>query len=103
MSDAGIVIPDEREPAPGKRHITRLGFFGRVGAVGLAVAAGVATRGRPASASNWYCCNLIYVPPNCGDNWCVVNGDYNWYCTNPNGSQCDCCEAWGSCSSSSCG
>jgi hypothetical protein len=51
------------------------------GASGLAMAAAVFGHSSPASAANWACCTLVFVPPNVSYSNCVSGPHYVWQCT----------------------
>ncbi|WP_163509070.1 hypothetical protein [Fodinicola acaciae] len=72
--------------------------FMKVGATGLAAAALVMAKASPAMATYpCGCCNLAYTARSSVE-WCLVNGDWLWYC-----GSCTCCEAdWATASASNC-
>jgi hypothetical protein len=84
---------------PERSGSSRRNFLGKVGAVGLAVAANVMVQTDTAWATyTCGCCELAY-PNGHSVSWCVQAGDWLWYC----GGNCTCCEAyWANSSDSNC-
>lgn len=77
----------------------RRGFLGRVGAVGLAVAAatfgGRTATAAPGTQADCKCCNLEHCPPNIDYYVCIANAEYSWRCYYTDFGytwQCNCCE-----------
>ena len=71
--------------------------LGGIGASGLAAAVAVFGKGSPAFAGNWYCCNLIFHPPNMSMSACQSShGEneswYTWTCARSASLDCACCE-----------
>lgn len=72
---------------------SRRGFLAKIGTSGLTAAAVLFGRSKDASAANWYCCDLIYSPPNISYDTCVLYHQYIWYCAYGQCGSCNCCEA----------
>lgn len=76
----------------GRRGGSRRGFLARIGAAGLVASGAVFVRSTPAMAGNYYCCNLVYAPPNITYNNCIAAPEkYVWACSNGE-FDCSCCE-----------
>lgn len=76
------------KPGPARRRILQ-----GIGVGGLAAAASVFGFAKPAYAYPAQCCNLS-CPHSEGFTMkqCMTGNYYVWYCKNPNGTECACCE-----------
>jgi hypothetical protein len=83
---------------PTRRVSSRRNFMAKIGATALVATAIIVGKASPALATyKCGCCHLAYTS-RCPVNWCLLNGDWVWYC-----GKCTCCEAyWATCSASAC-
>ncbi|MEU4645720.1 hypothetical protein [Micromonospora sp. NPDC023814] len=85
-------MSEEKMTAAGRRGGSRRGFLAKIGAAGLVASGAVFARSTPAMAGNYYCCNLLYYPPNISYSTCSSAPEkYIWYCTTAT-MDCACCE-----------